>query len=180
MASDGTERGIFERCLAFCLERSGNLRIDTHADNRIMQRLIEKSGFVRCGIIHLADESADVYKRQVPYLSNKWFDLIRYACEKAKEYGLEAWLYDEYPYPSGMSGGEVLLEHPDAGHKILNHKTVSAKGGEEVVLDLGWSEIIYLKAVKIREDGSEEWDSLIDLTGDPVSYTHLDVYKRQF
>lgn len=60
VASDGTEGGIFERCLAFCLERSGNLRIDTHSDNRIMQRLIEKSGFVRCGIIHLADESTRI------------------------------------------------------------------------------------------------------------------------
>lgn len=115
---------------------------------------------------------------KVPYLSNKWFDLIRYACEKAKEYGLEAWLYDEYPYPSGMSGGEVLLEHPDAGHKILNHKTVSAKGGEEVVLDLGWSEIIYLKAVKICEDGSEDWDSLIDLTGDLGNLQVDEIYQE--
>ena len=77
-----------------------------------------------------------------------------------------------------MSGGEVLLEHPDAGHKILNHKTVSAKGGEEVVLDLGWSEIIYLKAVKIREDGSEEWDSLIDLTGDLGNLQVDEIYQE--
>ena len=74
--------------------------------------------------VHLRDRASRFY------LSNKWFDLIRYACEMAKEYGLEAWLYlTSTPYPSGMSGWEILLEHPDAGHhKILNHKTVSAKG----------------------------------------------------
>ena len=58
----------------------------------------------------------------VPYLSGKWFELVDFACREAKRYGLEAWLYDEYPYPSGMSGGEVLLEHPEAEHKILKHK----------------------------------------------------------
>lgn len=36
----------------------------------------------------------------VPYLSGKWFELVDFACREAKRYGLEAWLYDEYPYPS--------------------------------------------------------------------------------
>ena len=45
----------------------------------------------------------------VPYLSEEWFELVKYACKEAENQGLEAWLYDEYPYPSGMSGGEVLL-----------------------------------------------------------------------
>lgn len=44
----------------------------------------------------------------IPYLSKEWFELVKYAGEKAAEYGIETWLYDEYPYPSGMSGGEVL------------------------------------------------------------------------
>ena len=32
-----------------------HLRADTHADNQIMQHLLEKNGFTRCGIIHVAD-----------------------------------------------------------------------------------------------------------------------------
>ena len=28
---------------------------DTHADNKIMQHLLEKNGFARCGIIHVED-----------------------------------------------------------------------------------------------------------------------------
>ena len=53
----------------------------------------------------------------------------RVACAEARRYGLEAWLYDEYPYPSGMSGGEVLLEHPEAEHMILVHKKVEKSRG---------------------------------------------------
>ena len=33
------------------------LRADTHADNKIMQHLLEKNGFTRCGVIHVADGS---------------------------------------------------------------------------------------------------------------------------
>lgn len=57
VASDGSVRGIFAACMAFARARCDQLRIDTHRDNRVMQRLIESSGFVRCGIIHIADGS---------------------------------------------------------------------------------------------------------------------------
>lgn len=67
----------------------------------------------------------------VPYLSKEWFELIQFACREAKNQGLEAWLYDEYPYPSGMSGGEVLLEHPEAEHMRLCHKRLDVAGGGE-------------------------------------------------
>ena len=38
-------------------EHCQSLRADTHADNKIMQHLLEKNGFTRCGIIHVADGS---------------------------------------------------------------------------------------------------------------------------
>ena len=47
--------GIFTACLSFCRENCGYLRIDTHHDNRVMQHCLEKAGFVRCGIIFLAN-----------------------------------------------------------------------------------------------------------------------------
>ncbi len=40
------------------MEHCQSLRADTHADNKIMQHLLEKNGFTRCGVIHVA-ESAD-------------------------------------------------------------------------------------------------------------------------
>lgn len=38
-------------------ENIHNLRADTHRDNHPMQRLLEKNGFVRCGIIYTKDGS---------------------------------------------------------------------------------------------------------------------------
>ena len=55
IAGDGTEHGVFQTALEFCKGRSANIRIDTHRDNKVMQSLIERNGFLRCGIIHIAD-----------------------------------------------------------------------------------------------------------------------------
>ncbi|MBQ2785509.1 MAG: N-acetyltransferase [Oscillospiraceae bacterium] len=47
--------GLFADCVEFCLQKCSHLRIDTHADNHIMQHVIEKNGFQRRGIIYIAD-----------------------------------------------------------------------------------------------------------------------------
>ncbi len=57
VASDGTARGVFDACVAYCEARYGHLRIDTYKDNRVMQRCIEKHGFSYCGTIYLANGS---------------------------------------------------------------------------------------------------------------------------
>lgn len=53
IAGDGTMPGIFKTSLAFCLGIIPDIRIDTHYDNVVMQRLLETNGFVRCGEVHL-------------------------------------------------------------------------------------------------------------------------------
>ena len=53
VASAGIRKGVLSDCLAFCKAQHPNLRIDTHHDNKIMQHLLEKFGFRRCGIIYL-------------------------------------------------------------------------------------------------------------------------------
>lgn len=53
VASAGLRRGVLGDCLSWCGRRYKNLRIDTHNDNRIMQHLLTKHGFTRCGIIYL-------------------------------------------------------------------------------------------------------------------------------
>lgn len=47
--------GIFETCIDWCRGQIPSLRIDTHADNRIMLHLITKHGFQHCGTIYIAD-----------------------------------------------------------------------------------------------------------------------------
>ncbi len=43
--------GIFDEIMRHCSVFTGNIRIDTHRDNHIMQHILEKHGFVYCGII---------------------------------------------------------------------------------------------------------------------------------
>ena len=47
--------GIFKGIINYTARLTGNIRIDTHKDNRIMQHLLEKHGFSYCGIIYLAN-----------------------------------------------------------------------------------------------------------------------------
>ena len=55
IASDGTVKGAGSFCIMWAFELCGHLRIDTHEDNYVMQNMLEKLGFERCGIIYLDD-----------------------------------------------------------------------------------------------------------------------------
>lgn len=37
------------------MEQSDNIRVDTHKDNLVMQHILKKRGFRRCGIIYVKD-----------------------------------------------------------------------------------------------------------------------------
>jgi len=56
IATDGSVKGVGKYCLDWAYEQAGNLRIDTHPDNIVMQKLLEKLGFKKCGIIHVLED----------------------------------------------------------------------------------------------------------------------------
>ncbi len=67
IASSGIAKGAGSFCVNWAFERCGHLRIDTHRDNVVMQNMLRKNGFVRCGIIHLEDGSERLaYERTSP------------------------------------------------------------------------------------------------------------------
>lgn len=53
VASDGVTKGVFFECFKFCRNIIGNLKIDTHQNNKKMQHTVEKCGFKKCGTIYL-------------------------------------------------------------------------------------------------------------------------------
>jgi len=57
MASRGEIHGVASFCLDYCIAAHGNLKVDTHRDNKVMQHIFEKKGFQRCGTIYIADGS---------------------------------------------------------------------------------------------------------------------------
>ena len=57
MASSGTVKGVGSACIQWAFLQCGHLRIDTHNDNRVMQNLLSKNGFVHCGTIYVPEDS---------------------------------------------------------------------------------------------------------------------------
>ncbi|CDC19781.1 putative uncharacterized protein [Eubacterium sp. CAG:274] len=60
IAGDGKTKGVGSFCINWAFEKCGNMKIDTHADNKPMQNLLLKLGFKKCGIIYIADGSQRV------------------------------------------------------------------------------------------------------------------------
>lgn len=57
LAGDGQTHGLFQCAANYAKTVSRNVRLDTHADNLIMQSLIQKYDFTPCGTIRVADGS---------------------------------------------------------------------------------------------------------------------------
>ena len=65
IAGGRLSKGVFDACLKFCESRISSIRIDTHRDNKIMQHLILKNGFRKCGIIYLPNGSPRIAYQKV-------------------------------------------------------------------------------------------------------------------
>ncbi|MBE7092006.1 MAG: N-acetyltransferase [Clostridiales bacterium] len=53
VANSGKIKGLVKKIVDFT--NNEHLRIDTHEDNKVMQHVLQKIGFYRCGIIKLED-----------------------------------------------------------------------------------------------------------------------------
>ncbi len=56
---------------------------------------------------------------EVEYLSDAWFERIRYIVEQAEARAIEIWLYDEFCWPSGHAKGLVAKDHPQLAAQVL-------------------------------------------------------------
>ncbi len=65
VASDGQKPRMTDAIIRWAFEKTGNLRGDTHEDNRVMQRAFERNGFERCGVIWVEDGTPRIaYQKQ--------------------------------------------------------------------------------------------------------------------
>jgi len=53
VANGGKLKGMLKQMIDFAKDKTTHLRIDTHEDNKVMQHVLEKNGFKKCGIIYL-------------------------------------------------------------------------------------------------------------------------------
>lgn len=96
----------------------------------------------------------------LPYLSRAWFERVRLAVEEAQKLGLEAWLYDEFPYRSGIAGGLLTAQRPELKERVLQH--LDWQGGGEVRREMPLGRLLCALAAPVR-DGSVAWEEAIDL-----------------
>ncbi|WP_051507159.1 glycosyl hydrolase [Saccharibacillus sacchari] len=115
---------------------------------------------------------------KISYLSSVWFDRVRLAVREAEARGMQVWLYDEYPYPSGMAGGEVLLDYPEANQRPLGHRSIKVKSGEPAKLELPWGRILYAKAMPIDGEGRALWEKAVELRSYIGNVQNEQVYQE--
>lgn len=71
------------------------------------------------------------YDLPSPYLSEGYFELIKFAVEQAKQRGMVIWMIDESKYPSGFAGGKFSKERPDLRMQGLDiYKRIDLASGE--------------------------------------------------
>lgn len=71
----------------------------------------------------------------IPYLSDKYMDLVEAAVKEAASLGMQVILYDEAMYPSGSAQGRVVRDNPEYASRGLR------------MLEFDWSEAVRLSDV---------------------------------
>ncbi len=56
---------------------------------------------------------------KVPYLSDRWFEKVKVAVKKAKEIGIDTWVYDEMNWPSGTAERQIPTKFPQLRQRYL-------------------------------------------------------------
>lgn len=96
VASRGRIKGIGATCILWGFEQCGNLKMDTHEDNKVMQHVLEKNGFVRCGRVCIADGlRMIVYQKTRPQMEMRVGDYATIDLERGRRQGMPEVIYGE-------------------------------------------------------------------------------------
>lgn len=98
-----------------------------------------------------------MYGFKVVYMSDRYFQLIRYAVSEAKRLNMKFWIYDEYNWPSGSAGGFLLRNEPWTRSTVLRMVDEQAAAGAGVCLTLSGK-----NAVLSSDDGKVYEASEVD------------------
>jgi hypothetical protein len=70
----------------------------------------------------------------VPYHSEEWWRAVASMLESSSELGLDAWLLDEFNWPSGHCAGYVLRDQPWLRNVVLRRYEGAAEPGGDIAL----------------------------------------------
>ena len=90
---------------------------------------------------------------EVEYLSDKWFDRIRFAAAYARKKGMKLWIYDEDNWPSGYAGGRVIADNADFAATCLSVEKIYPVMYEDITVeDVPGKELVAVVAVHKNEE----------------------------
>lgn len=106
----------------------------------------------------------------VGYLTDDWFDRVKFAVKKAREIGLQIWIYDEYNWPSGTAGKQVMEHDQKLTQRYLQLVEVTVagqyfsfmEGTDSRYNDLEESEPVYACAI-LEKDIEDKQFRYVDL-----------------
>lgn len=76
LASSGIRPKMATECLMWAQANYPNVRIDTHPDNHIMQKVIMRAGFQRCGFVVIPDRAHSATRIAYQWLSQHHAPII--------------------------------------------------------------------------------------------------------
>lgn len=109
-------------------------------------------------------------REELGYMNEGWLDRCKFTIEKAKELGLQTWIYDEYNWPSGTCGQTIMKDHPELTNVYLElcetdlpgQYFMFMEGTDSRYNDLEQSEPIYACAIKHEDMNSGNYE-IVDL-----------------
>lgn len=111
--------------------------------------------------------------KDIPYLSNAFFEVVRFILQTAKDLNMKVCLYDEGMYPSGSAHGAVVRENPDFAAKgiyLADPKEVDEKrAGETIAVFPDGKRLLYtftggtIRGIHFGEDDGENPPPAADL-----------------
>jgi hypothetical protein len=94
------------------------------------------------------------YGLEVPYLSEEWFGKIAHIITESQKQGMDAIIYDEVDWPSGMSGTRVLDDHPEYILTYLDISYVHCSDRKTIDVPLQEGNIIAIHGARCTGDGT--------------------------
>ena len=97
------------------------------------------------------------YGLEVSYLSEEWFKKIGHIVKESKKLGMDAIIYDEVDWPSGMSGTKVLDDHPEYAMTYLDISWIRCDDKRSIDVPLETGNVVAITGARFR-NGCEQED----------------------
>jgi hypothetical protein len=107
---------------------------------------------------------------KIPYLKERWMELVNFAIKEAEKVNLDPWLYDEDKWPSGFGSGEIPKKYPDTRFRYL--VCISSKYYENFLKDDLTKQLVQSKEHNffLNQFSKENLIAVNELDGVPYSF----------